>query len=113
MSIQLSFQGATDTVTGSRYLVETGGARVLVDCGPGASDAFRRRLIGRGAGDRRAHRHGVGAAPASLRDRAGEQLSREGRARHRDPPRRASCVLSPAHPCARYGVGIGSDAVIA
>lgn len=33
MSIQLSFQGATDTVTGSRYLVETGGARVLVDCG--------------------------------------------------------------------------------
>lgn len=33
MPIELSFQGATDTVTGSRYLVETGGARVLVDCG--------------------------------------------------------------------------------
>lgn len=33
MAIELSFLGATDTVTGSRYLVETGGARVLVDCG--------------------------------------------------------------------------------
>ena len=33
MAISLSFLGATDTVTGSRYLVETGGARVLVDCG--------------------------------------------------------------------------------
>lgn len=33
MAIDLSFLGATDTVTGSRYLVETGGARVLVDCG--------------------------------------------------------------------------------
>jgi metallo-beta-lactamase family protein len=29
----LRFLGATDTVTGSRYLVETGGVRVLVDCG--------------------------------------------------------------------------------
>ena len=33
MAIQLSFLGATDTVTGSRYLVEVDGARVLVDCG--------------------------------------------------------------------------------
>ena len=33
MAIELSFLGATDTVTGSRYLVEAGGARVLVDCG--------------------------------------------------------------------------------
>ena len=32
MAIQMSFLGATDTVTGSRYLVEAG-ARVLVDCG--------------------------------------------------------------------------------
>ncbi len=29
----LAFLGAVDTVTGSRYLVDTGGARVLVDCG--------------------------------------------------------------------------------
>lgn len=33
MTIKLSFLGATDTVTGSRYLVEADGARVLVDCG--------------------------------------------------------------------------------
>ena len=33
MTIELSFLGATDTVTGSRYLVQAGGARVLVDCG--------------------------------------------------------------------------------
>jgi metallo-beta-lactamase family protein len=30
---QLSFLGATDSVTGSRYLLEHGGRRVLVDCG--------------------------------------------------------------------------------
>ena len=30
---RIRFLGAADTVTGSRYLVETGGARVLVDCG--------------------------------------------------------------------------------
>ncbi len=30
---RLQFLGATDTVTGSRYLVESGGRRVLVDCG--------------------------------------------------------------------------------
>src|SRR5579862_2286445 len=29
----LSFLGATGTVTGSRFLVDTGDARVLVDCG--------------------------------------------------------------------------------
>lgn len=29
----LKFLGATDTVTGSRYLIESGGTRVLVDCG--------------------------------------------------------------------------------
>ena len=29
----LRFMGATDTVTGSRYLLEAGGKRVLVDCG--------------------------------------------------------------------------------
>jgi metallo-beta-lactamase family protein len=29
----ITFHGATDTVTGSRHLLETGGKRVLVDCG--------------------------------------------------------------------------------
>lgn len=31
--MKLTFLGAAGTVTGSRYLVETGGGRVLVDCG--------------------------------------------------------------------------------
>ncbi|MDQ3031194.1 MAG: MBL fold metallo-hydrolase [Myxococcota bacterium] len=31
--MRLSFFGATETVTGSKFLVEAGGARVLVDCG--------------------------------------------------------------------------------
>ncbi len=31
--IRLSFHGAAETVTGSKYLLEAGGARVLVDCG--------------------------------------------------------------------------------
>jgi metallo-beta-lactamase family protein len=30
---RITFHGATDTVTGSRYLVEVDGARILVDCG--------------------------------------------------------------------------------
>ncbi len=32
-SMKLTFLGATDTVTGSRYLVETANTRILVDCG--------------------------------------------------------------------------------
>lgn len=33
MTATLQFLGATDTVTGSRYLLQSDGARVLVDCG--------------------------------------------------------------------------------
>lgn len=33
MSTTITFHGATDTVTGSRHLLETAGKRVLVDCG--------------------------------------------------------------------------------
>ncbi|MDF0514146.1 MBL fold metallo-hydrolase [Agromyces sp. H3Y2-19a] len=33
MNATLRFLGAADTVTGSRYLIDTGAARVLVDCG--------------------------------------------------------------------------------
>jgi hypothetical protein len=52
MSIQLSFLGATDTVTGSRYRVDTAAARVIaprrvfVTHGEAsAADAFRRRMV--------------------------------------------------------------------
>ncbi|WP_036250068.1 MBL fold metallo-hydrolase, partial [Methylibium sp. T29] len=31
--MKLTFLGAADTVTGSKHLVEMGGARVLLDCG--------------------------------------------------------------------------------
>ncbi|MCW0014810.1 MBL fold metallo-hydrolase, partial [Burkholderia pseudomallei] len=31
--MKLTFLGATETVTGSKYLVEHGGKRVLIDCG--------------------------------------------------------------------------------
>src|SRR5664279_1288773 len=31
--VKLTFLGATGTVTGSRYLLEHGGRRLLVDCG--------------------------------------------------------------------------------
>jgi metallo-beta-lactamase family protein len=33
MSLQVSFHGAADTVTGSRHLVHIGGQRILLDCG--------------------------------------------------------------------------------
>jgi metallo-beta-lactamase family protein len=33
MTVSLSFHGAAGTVTGSCFLLETGGARVLIDCG--------------------------------------------------------------------------------
>ncbi|HBD37387.1 MAG TPA: MBL fold metallo-hydrolase, partial [Cupriavidus sp.] len=31
--MHIQFLGATDTVTGSRFLLDTGEARVLIDCG--------------------------------------------------------------------------------
>ena len=31
--MKITFLGAADTVTGSKHLVEAGGARVLLDCG--------------------------------------------------------------------------------
>src|ERR1043165_6585049 len=31
--IRLSFHGAAETVTGSKYLLEVGGTRLMVDCG--------------------------------------------------------------------------------
>ena len=33
MTVHLSFLGAAGTVTGSRHLLESDGARVLLDCG--------------------------------------------------------------------------------
>lgn len=33
MSTSITFHGAADTVTGSRHLLETGGRRILIDCG--------------------------------------------------------------------------------
>ena len=33
MSMKLTFLGATGTVTGSKYLLEVGGKRILIDCG--------------------------------------------------------------------------------
>ena len=31
--MKLTFLGATGTVTGSKYLLEVGGKRILIDCG--------------------------------------------------------------------------------
>jgi metallo-beta-lactamase family protein len=33
MGVRLSFHGAVETVTGSKYLLEAGGVKVLIDCG--------------------------------------------------------------------------------
>jgi len=43
VSIKLSFLGAAQNVTGSRYLVEAGGVRFLVDCGLYQEREFRER----------------------------------------------------------------------
>jgi len=43
MEIKLSFLGAARNVTGSRYLLEANGSRVLVDCGLSQEREFRNR----------------------------------------------------------------------
>jgi len=43
MQISLSFLGAAQNVTGSRYLLETNGVRILVDCGLYQERQFRAR----------------------------------------------------------------------
>lgn len=44
MSTPICFLAAAETVTGSRYLVESGGARVLVDCALYTRDDAERSL---------------------------------------------------------------------
>src|SRR5690554_3246639 len=55
MKIQLTFLGATQNVTGSRYLLEAHGQRVLIDCGLYQERALRDR-----------NWHNFGFAPDSL-----------------------------------------------
>ena len=43
MNIELSFLGAAQNVTGSRFLLEANGSRVLVDCGLYQEREFRER----------------------------------------------------------------------
>jgi len=44
--MKLTFLGGAGTVTGSKYLLESGRSRVLIDCGPfkGPKDFVRRHL---------------------------------------------------------------------
>ena len=68
--ISITFLGAARTVTGSKYLVESNGTRIMVDCGavPGAQGAARAELAGP-AGPRVEHRgdRADARAPRSLR----------------------------------------------
>jgi len=61
----LTFLGAAQTVTGSKYLLETGGRRILVDCGlfQGLKE-LRERNWAPLPGRSRAHRRGGAHARA-------------------------------------------------
>ena len=43
MSIELSFLGAAQNVTGSRFLLDANGSRILIDCGLYQEREFRER----------------------------------------------------------------------
>ena len=104
MRAHLQFLGAADTVTGSRYLIETESARVLVDCGlfqgykvlrarnrarvPGRPDSYRRgRAEPCAPGPQRlsARAHPRRIPRARVRDARNDRAVRRAPARQRVP----------------------------